>query len=210
MSPPPPASVSHPPHPPILSFVRRGLLGGTFDPPHLAHLIAGEAAFRALALDEVTFMPAGAPWQKAGREVSDAEHRWAMTRLAVEGVDYFRADNREVRRDGWTYTVDTLDEFLGDELVLVMGADAAAGLPSWHRAAEVIARATLAVMPRRGVDRASVDATGASITWLDVPELDISGSALRARGRAGRSIRFFVPELVHRYVIDHGLYGSHA
>ena len=188
--------------------MRRGLLGGTFDPPHLAHLVAGEAAFRALDLDVVTFMPAGAPWQKTDRDVTAAAHRWEMTRLAVEGVDYFRADDREVRRDGWTYTIDTLDEFPGDEIVLVMGADAAAGLPTWHLAPSVIARASIAVMPRAGVDRAAVEASGAAITWLDVPELAISGTMLRARCRAGLSIRFFVPDPVHRYVLDHGLYGE--
>jgi nicotinate-nucleotide adenylyltransferase len=186
--------------------VRRGLLGGTFDPPHLAHLIAGEAAFRSLALDGVTFVPAGAPWQKEGREVSEAADRWQMTCLAVDGIDYFTADEREVRRDGWTYTIDTLDEFPGDEVVLIMGADAAARLPTWHRSAEVIARVPVAVMPRRGIARETVEATGAAITWLDLPELAVSGTVLRARRRAGLSIRFFVPEAVHGYIVERGLY----
>lgn len=190
--------------------MRRGLLGGTFDPPHIAHLIAGEAAFLALALDEVSFIPAGAPWQKAARAVSDAEDRWEMTRIAVAGVDHFRADDREVRRDGWTYTIDTLDEFPDDEVVLIMGADAAAGLRSWHRASEVIERASLAVMPRPGVAREAVEESGASIHWLDVPELSISGTMLRNRCRAGLSIRFFVPEGVFRYVTDRGLYAHQA
>ncbi|OFW66144.1 MAG: nicotinate (nicotinamide) nucleotide adenylyltransferase [Actinobacteria bacterium RBG_16_68_21] len=190
--------------------MRRGLLGGTFDPPHLAHLIAGEAAYRALALDEVTFIPAGAPWQKADREVSDAEDRWEMARRAVAGVEYFRADDREVRRDGWSYTIDTIAEFAQDEIVLIMGADAAAGLPAWHRAEEVMTRASVAVMPRPGVDRGAVEATGASVHWLDVVPLAVSGTLLRARCRAGLSIRFYVPEPVHRYVIDRGLYGHQA
>ena len=184
------------------------MLGGTFDPPHLAHLIAGEAAFRAFALDEVTFVPAGAPWQKVGQGVTDAVHRWEMTRLAVQGVAYFRADDREVCRDGWTYTIDTLEEFADDDVVLILGADAAAGLPSWHRAPEVVARTTMAVMPRPGADRSAVEASGAVVTWLDVPEMPMSGTMLRARRRAGLSIRFFVPEAVNQYVIDHGLYGD--
>jgi len=201
-----PRCVSPRTRPPILCPVRRGLLGGTFDPPHLAHLIAGEAAYRALALDEVTFIPAGAPWQKADRDVSDSDDRWEMTRLAIEGVDYFRADDREVRRDGWTYTIDTLAEFPDDEIVLIMGADAAAGLPTWHRAADVIARVSVAVMSRPGVDRAAVEASVAAAWWLDVPELAVSGTTLRARRKAGLSIRFYVPEAVYRYVTDHGLY----
>jgi nicotinate-nucleotide adenylyltransferase len=107
--------------------VRRGILGGTFDPPHLAHLVAGEVAYRDLALDVVTFIPAGRPWQKEGSGVTGAEHRRAMTGLALEGIGYFELDDREVRRDGLTYTADTLDALPeADRLVLILGGDAAA------------------------------------------------------------------------------------
>ena len=99
----------------MLWCVRRGILGGTFDPPHLAHLVAAEAAFQQLDLDVVTFMPAGAPWQKAGRSVSDAGHRWQMTLAATDDVDYIVADDREVTRDGWTYTIETLEGFGAEE-----------------------------------------------------------------------------------------------
>jgi len=85
-----------------------GILGGTFDPPHVAHLVAAEAAYRQFGLSGVTFLPAGAPWQKAGRRVSSADDRWTMTGLAIAGVPYFDADDREVSRDGWYYTADTL------------------------------------------------------------------------------------------------------
>ena len=95
--------------------MRRAILGGTFDPPHLAHLFAGEAAYRQLEVDVVTFIPAGDPWQKAGRDVTPAHHRWAMTELAVDGIEYFEADRREVDREGWTYTIDTLTSFGEDE-----------------------------------------------------------------------------------------------
>ena len=186
--------------------MRRGILGGTFDPPHWAHLVAGEAAFHDLALEVVTFVPAGSPWQKAGNGVSAATHRWAMTRLAVAGVDYFEADDREVRRDGWTYTVDTLDGFVADDVVLVLGADAAAGLRSWNRFDEIIDRVVVAVMPRRGTDRSLVEATGARIEWLDVPEMPVSGTMLRRRRAEGRSIRFLVREAVHSYIEEHDLY----
>lgn len=186
--------------------MRRGILGGTFDPPHWAHLVAGEAAYRELGLDIVTFIPAGAPWQKAEREVSPAGHRWTMTSLAVEGVDYFEADDREVQRDGWTYTVDTLEEFAGDEVALILGADAAAGLGSWHRVDDFMDRVVVAVMPRPGVERAAVEATGATVRWLDVPQLAISGTMLRGRRSAGRSIRFFVREPVYAYIEENGLY----
>jgi len=195
---------------PILPGVRRGILGGTFDPPHLAHLLAGEAAFRELDLEVVTFIPAGAPWQKSDRRISAAEDRWAMTELAVAGVDYFVADDREVTRDGWTYTIDTLQGIpASEELVLVVGADAAIGIPTWVRFEDVLARATVAVMPRPGVDRGAVDDTlgAARHVWLDTPSLDLSGTMLRARARVGRSLRFLVPDPVRAYIDDRALYG---
>lgn len=186
--------------------MRRGILGGTFDPPHFAHLVAGEAAYQQLGLDVVTFVPAGVPWQKAGAGVTPAEDRWEMTRLAVAGVEYFEPDDREVRRDGWTYTADTLSEFAGDECWLIVGADVAAKIPTWHRAAEVLAAARVAAMPRPGTTRAAVAAAGVDAVWLDVPEIDLSGTMLRERRRRGHSIRFFVPEAVYRYVEEEGLY----
>lgn len=173
----------------------------------MAHLVGGESAYRELGLDVVTFIPAGAPWQKAGRAVTSAEDRWQMTLLATGGTDYFEADDREVRRSGWTYTIDTLDSFgPGDEITLVLGADAALGLPTWERGAEVIERVTVAVIPRPGVDEDSLDAVLDDFVLLDVPELDISGTMLRERAREGRSIRFFVPDLVYDYVVSNDLY----
>ncbi len=190
--------------------MHRGILGGTFDPPHMAHLLAGEAAYRDLALDVVTFLPAGAPWQKAGRQVSAPEHRWAMTQAAVGGVEYFEPDDREVQRPGWTYTVDTLATFpAGQRITLILGADAARGLPTWERAAEVLARAELAVVDRPGVDRADVEAAaGGPVTWLDAPQVAISGTMLRARAAAGGSLRFLVPDSVWHYVEEHRLYAD--
>lgn len=187
--------------------MRRGILGGTFDPPHLAHLVAGEAAFRELGLDVVTFLPAGRPWQKAGRGVSAAAHRWEMTQRAVAGVSYFEADDREVARDGWTYTADTLGTFpRQEELVLILGADAAAGLPTWHRPEAVLARARLAVMGRPGVEPALVQVAVGEVHWLGAPLLAISGTELRARRRSGESLRFLVPDAVLDYIESAGLY----
>lgn len=189
--------------------MRRGILGGTFDPPHVAHLIAGEVAYRDLHLDVVTFVPAGAPWQKADRKVSDGEHRWQMTCLAVQGVDYFEADEREVRRDGWTYTADTLAEFdPEDELVLILGADAARGIQTWQRWEYVLSRAHVAVAPRPGVDRAEVEsAIPVSFTWLDMPLLLLSGTTIRGRVEANKTVRFMVADPVWGYLEDHDVYG---
>lgn len=190
-------------------MVRRALLGGTFDPPHLAHLVAGEAAFRALDVDVVTFLPAGAPWQKADAGVTSATHRWEMTRLAVDGIDYFEADDREVHRDGWTYTIDTIRSFdVHDEVTLVLGSDAAAGLPSWHEAEALNDRVSVAVAERPGTDRAKVEAAIGHVTWLDMPLLPVSGTKLRERAAAGGSIRFMVREAVWEYLVAHRLYHS--
>lgn len=197
---------------PILAAVRIGLLGGTFDPPHIAHLHTGEVAFHQLGLDVVMFMPAGAPWQKAGRRVSAPQHRWTMTRLAVEGVDYFTADDREVHRDGWTYTADTLATFEpATELVLILGADAARNLPTWQRAEEVMERVELAVAPRPGIEASDVDsalrpALAGRTTWLDMAPIELSGTMIRQRVAASRSVRFLVPEAVWHYFMDRDLY----
>lgn len=203
----PSASVSF--RSPILPPVRRGILGGTFDPPHLGHLVAGEIAYRQLDLDEVRFIPAGAPWQKSDRAVSEPHHRWAMTQRAVAGVDYFVPDEREIERDGWTYTADTLAEFApDDELFLILGSDAAGGLATWQRPHEVRNRATIAVAPRGEVDAGRVEAAaGSSLMWLDMPRIDISGTEIRQRMSAGRPIRFMVREAVWGYMVEHGLYG---
>jgi nicotinate-nucleotide adenylyltransferase len=193
----------------MLPLVRRGILGGTFDPPHLAHLFAGEAAYRDLDLDVVTFIPAGAPWQKADRQVTSPDDRWQMTVLAVEGIPYFESDDREVRRQGWTYTVDTLRSFPDEEdLFLILGADAASGVTTWHESDEVLERATVTVIPRSGVNRAEVDDSlaGGRVVWLDTPDVRLSGTMLRRQAQAGRSIRFLVRDTVWRYVKANGIY----
>jgi nicotinate-nucleotide adenylyltransferase len=191
----------------ILAVVRRGILGGTFDPPHVAHLVAGEVAYRDLGLDVVTFLPAGRPWQKEGSGVTESEHRRAMTELAVAGIPYFELDDREVRRDGWTYTADTLDTFPEtDRLVLILGGDAAARIRTWHRWEYVLERTEVAVMPRPGASPLEVAHAVGPHHALDAPLLEVSGTELRARCRRGASIRFLVPDAVRTYIEENGLY----
>ncbi len=185
----------------------RAIFGGTFDPPHCAHLAAGETAHDQLDVDTVTFIPAGRPWQKAGEDVSEARHRLRMTELAVDAIEYFTVDDREVHRDGWTVTIDTVESFDEERIVLIVGADAAGGIPTWHRASELLKRVQIAVVPRPGVKRADVeDAVRREIVWLDMPPIDLSGTMLRRHVSEGRSIRFLVPEPVLDYVIEHQLY----
>ena len=187
--------------------VKRGILGGTFDPPHIAHLIAGEAAYRQCGLDVVSFIPAGAPWQKADSGVSSPEHRWEMTRLSVQHVPYFVADDMEIQREGPSYTIDTVEAFAGDQLVLILGADAALGVRSWDRWSDLLDIVELAVAPRPGVGRHEVEhAIPKPIEWLDMAPLDMSATDVRERARKGLSIRFYVRELVWQYVQEHGVY----
>ncbi len=172
-------------------------------------MFAGEAAYRDLGLDIVTYVPNGHPWQKAGRCVSPAHQRWEMTKLAVEDVPYFEASDVEVNRPGWTYTIDTLEMFPSDdEITLILGADAARGLPSWQRAEAVRKRVRVAIVPRPGDPRSDVDSLieGWNYVWLDTPDVYLSGTMLRKRGRDGRSLRFLVREKVWAYIREHEVY----
>lgn len=184
-------------------------MGGTFDPPHIAHLLAGEVAYRQLPIDRVLYLPAGSPWQKAEKKVSAPAHRWEMTVRATSGVEYFLADDREVHRDGWTYTADTLATFPDEEeLWLIVGADAARGLPSWERFGEVRKRTRIAVLPRPGVDPEEVEAAIGEAVWLDMAPVAISGTDIRHRVETGVGYRFMVTESVYDYIEAEGLYRS--
>ncbi len=185
--------------------MRLGILGGTFDPPHIAHLLAGECAYRQLNLARVLFIPAGAPWQKAGQMVTDAKHRWYMTRLATDEVRYFEADDCEVNREGPTYTIETLERF-DDEVVLILGADAASRLRTWHRYREVIDRVSIAVAPRPGTSMSQVRTVASNVVELDMPALDVSGTELRGRVARGATIKYLVQDSIAAYIDKHRLY----
>jgi nicotinate-nucleotide adenylyltransferase len=188
--------------------VRTGILGGTFDPIHVAHLHAAQTALHQAVLDRVLIMPAGDPWQKTDdRRVTPAHHRLEMARRAVAGVDGIEIDDREVGRDGPTYTVDTMTTFSGDEeLFLVLGADAALGIPTWKDSARVRATATLLVVPRPGVDSTVLGELLPEAMFIDMAVLEISGTEIREMARRGAPFRFLVTEPVHEYIQSHGLY----
>ncbi|MFB3043901.1 MAG: nicotinate-nucleotide adenylyltransferase [Acidimicrobiia bacterium] len=189
--------------------MRTGILGGTFDPIHIAHLHAGETALHQAGLDQVLFIPAGDPWQKLGRRVSATEHRLEMVRLATVSVDGFRADDREATRDGLTYTVDTLATFPeAEELFLILGADAALHVPTWKRYREVLHRATVLVVPRSGTDSDAVAEILPDSVFLDMAILEVSGSEIRAMARTGSPFRFLVSDVVHRYIVENNLYAE--
>lgn len=188
---------------------RVGLFGGTFDPPHLGHLMLAEWARTRLRLDRVVFMPAGTPPHKRGRRLTDAAHRLAMTRLAVRGNPAFVVSAFEARRAGSSFTVDTLRHLRarqpGADLYLLMGADSLEDFPAWYEPGEIARLATLVVAARPGP---ALDPARARerVVRLDNPPVAISSSALRARARAGHSLRYLVPDAVAAYVAKHGLY----
>lgn len=199
--------------------MRLGILGGTFDPPHVGHLILAEGARAGLELNKVLFVPAGDPWRKADQDVLAAEHRLAMLRLALASDPYFEVCALEVERPGPSYTVDTLEALHRQhgpnvELYFILGEDALHDLPNWKDPDRIVALAWLAVAPRAqgsgpitSALEAAVPGTAARIVPVAMPTIDISSTALRARARAGQSLRYLVPLAVEEYIRRHGLYG---
>ena len=190
---------------------RVGLMGGTFDPIHAGHLAIAVEARRALGLEEVVFVPAGRPWQKAA--VASAAHRLAMTHLAVDGVPGCRVSAIEVDREGPTYTVDTLRALHAEdpeaEWWLLLGADALAGLGSWREPQEIVRLAKVAVAARPGSEPRA-DEGGVAVTMLDLEPVDVSSREIRARLSRGESVQGLVPMEVEAYIRTHGLYGAGA
>jgi len=190
--------------------MRTGVLGGTFDPIHIAHLVLAEQAREQLKLDRVLFIPAGDPWRKAHRDVSAALHRVEMVRLAIEDNAAFELDEREVRRQGPTYTVDTLHELRRDypldEFFLLLGEDALADLPFWRDPEGIVAAAQIVVAPRAGFAPSELPFDSGRIVHIDMPRLEVSSTDLRARASEGRSLRYFVPASVEAYIRGNRLY----
>jgi nicotinate-nucleotide adenylyltransferase len=198
--------------------VRIGILGGTFNPPHLGHLICAQEAYLQLELDRVILIPARIPPHKPVEDEPGAEHRLELCRLAIGRDDRFEVSDLEIGRDGPSYTVDTLEALHSSapdhELFLIVGGDIAAGLPNWHEPERVLSLATLAVAKRRGTSRAAVDSAlsklrGAERTcFFRMPRIAISSTMLRERARVGQPIRYYVPDGVERYIKRRRLYAG--
>ena len=184
---------------------RVGVYGGTFDPIHIAHLVAALSARHALGLDRVLLVVAGDPWQKRDTVVASAPDRLAMARAAVEGLDGIEVSELEVERPGPAYTIDTLRalEAADRELYLIVGADVAAGIDGWHRADDVRAAATLVVVAREG-NGAPPDGPG--VRSVPMPRLDVASSDLRARVARGEPIDVLVPAGAVRVIRERRLY----
>jgi nicotinate-nucleotide adenylyltransferase len=195
-----------------------GVLGGTFDPIHIGHLILAEEVRARLNLAEILFVPAGQPWLKVDSPISPAEHRVEMVRLAIADKPYFKLSTMEIERAGPTYTVDTMAELkaqlgAGEELFFILGWDNLAELPQWRQPSRLIRMCRLVAVPRPDYPLPDLKALEASIpglsqrvTLMDKPEIDISASAIRNRVARGLSIHHLVPEPVDEYIRQHKLY----
>lgn len=198
--------------------MRRGLLGGTFDPIHEGHLALAKAASRVLALDELWFLPLGKPWMRPEAPVASAEDRAAMILLAIEGHQDFQLSRVEIDRAGETYTVETLEEFeqagiLEDEMVFIMGADAMAGLHLWKKVDRILKLVRIAVARRPGygpLDTSKVEALsafrGLRVVEIEMPAVDVSGTELRRDISAGVSLLGRIPDRVAAYIQQNKLY----
>jgi len=192
---------------------RIGVLGGTFDPVHLGHLVVASEVHDALGLDEIVLVPAGSPWQKAGRPVTSGDHRLLMTELAVADDVRMSVSRVDLDRPGPTYGVDTVRDLRAvhgpdAELHFLTGADALAGLPTWHEVDRFLDEVSsvvgfartghpLAVPPGLPADRFHL---------VETTVVDVSSTGVRRKVAAGESVRYLVPDAVERYIRDHGLY----
>ncbi|MCD6361852.1 MAG: nicotinate-nucleotide adenylyltransferase [Armatimonadetes bacterium] len=196
---------------------RLGVMGGTFDPIHYAHLLIAEEVRRHLNLAHIVFMPSGSPPHKSDDELSPAEDRYLMTVLATADNPYFSVSRLEIDRPGPSYTIDTvrtLNEELGagGRLFLIMGADMALELGSWREPDAVLAEAQVVAAPRPRVDIERMHETlgeerAARIMVVHTPLLDISSTQIRERLTSGRSARYLCPRVVLDYIHKRGLYG---
>jgi nicotinate-nucleotide adenylyltransferase len=195
-----------------------GIMGGTFDPIHIAHLIVAEEARTRLALDRVIFIPAGNPWMKSEHVVSGAEHRVAMVKLAISSNPAFNLSLIEVERPGPTYTVDTLEQLWGElgydtQLFLLLGWDSVAELTAWKAPYRISRMATVVAFPRPGFQapdiaklEKSMPGISERIRILDEPYLGVSSTGIRQRVAGGQSVRYMVPDAVGEYINRHKLY----
>ena len=187
--------------------MRLGLFGGTFDPVHLGHLRAAEAAREALELDRVLLMPAGAPPHKPSPRASRFD-RFAMVALAGAGYPAFVASSLELEREGPSYTVDTVRTLRGPDtrVFLIVGSDTWPEMAAWREAEALLEEVGLAVVSRPGEPAGAGPGCALGVRVVEEPGLPISASDLRRRAAQGRSLRGLVPHAVADYIQKRGLY----
>lgn len=216
-----PADPCQPSAPQAGRTFRAGLLGGTFDPVHIGHLILAEEARDQLDLSVVYFVPAGDPPHKRDRRLAPVAHRVRMAEIAVAGNARFQVSRVDADRPGPHYTIDMVNLFRQQmpprgELYFLMGYDSLAELPGWHQPQELVAACHLVALTRYNVPldwdylEAKLPGIRDRVTLLDMPELEIASQHIQARVRAGRSIRYLVPDAVCAYIREHELYATNG
>ncbi|MGI8429101.1 MAG: nicotinate-nucleotide adenylyltransferase [Solirubrobacteraceae bacterium] len=200
--------------------MRVGILGGSFNPPHLGHLVCAQEAYLHMGLALVILIPARIPPHKPIEDEPGVEHRLELCRLAVGDDERFTVSDLEAVRPGPSYTVDTLAQLHrtapDNELFLIVGGDAAARLPSWREPERLLSLASPAVAKRRGTARAKVEGAmrelrgGERTEFFPMPRIGVSSTMVRRRVKAERPIRYIVPDAVAGYIGEHGLYGGRA
>ncbi|MBE5839759.1 nicotinate-nucleotide adenylyltransferase [Butyrivibrio sp.] len=195
-----------------------GILGGTFDPIHNAHLLLGESAREQFGLDRVIFIPNNLAHLPNRTEVASGENRYQMVKMAIKDNPYFTCSRIEIDKDGGTYTYNTIQElklmYPGDELFLILGGDSVIGIDNWYMAKELLQSCTILAAVREDDDLAALDKKrkelgdqfGADIRLLKFNRIDISATEVRNRVRTGRSIRYMVPDEVIEFLCIKGLY----
>jgi nicotinate-nucleotide adenylyltransferase len=197
--------------------VRIGILGGTFDPPHIGHLILAEEAWALLDLDRVYLVPAGDPPHKQGKPLSAGYHRRRMLELAIADNPHFLLSTVDIDRPGPHYTIDMMRSLrdahpAGTELFFLMGLDSLVDLPGWHQADRLIANCQMVALSRYGFEvdweelEAALPGVSERVIQLPMLELEISSNVIQKRVREGLPIRYQVRQAVESYVREHGLY----
>jgi nicotinate-nucleotide adenylyltransferase len=200
--------------------LRVGILGGAFNPPHLGHLVCAQEAVLKLGLETVLFVPTGQAPHREIEQDPGAEVRVEMCELAIAGDERLSVSRAEVDRPGPSYTVDTLRQLReqqpDDELVLILGGDQAASLPTWREPEEVLRLATVAAVQRTGTSREAIAVKiarlkgAARVVLFDMLRIDVSSSLVRHRVAAGKPIRYLVPHAVADLIAERSLYGASA
>ena len=200
--------------------MRVGILGGTFNPIHIGHLILAERAYDEFDLNQVVIIPSGISYFKAGSGVIEASHRLEMARLAVLGDERFFISDIEVRRSGNSYTADTIEELhslrAGDELFLIVGSDTLFQMESWYEPQKIFDGCTVIAALRSGASDEDLkskieeykDRFGARVNVLRSSNIEISSSMIRALLRSGKSVRYYLREAVYDYITKNKLYLS--